>query len=591
VLTTAYNCDFIKMFTSVITIKSFDRQDSVTLLSRLDQKQYKDNKDKLNELANLLYDHPLSVSQALAYLKNTSFVDVDQYIEFYQQRANELSKANYEVAKAMGKEYMDGYSLTTEITTSLTVDQVKKSSQEAYFLLEHIVFLHHESISRDLMLQIFKGDKLALSIALNTLLRFSLIDHKDSEEENSLYTMHGAISDFIRGTIGEKRKKEVLSIITSSMNEVIPNSLYGSVRFFVHYPYYQTHINFLSDICVKSNYHSPDLVNIKVKLLEYVLTERRQKEASEKLINDIDELLKKQTIACRIKAKYQLMRSTYHQWMLFDFEQSLIEANQAAKTLKDCPDSKEEWAIVYFRLTQLYAFQGDVDNVLVYANLFDETVKTAKNIPEVYKTIIYQAKAIALADMGSFNEAILTLDQAIEINNKVSEFSSNIIGLLVYKAKFLSIMHKNELALSVLSELVGSLDKNFKGEKNIFSASVPMIKGNIEFNNENYVNASAFISESLEAISYQNKNRTIAFLYAIAAKTHAKLNNVEQAILHYGEAEKMYFETLKYHKTHEISLLYFDMGMFYFGIHDYIRATDCLEKHESIFGKEHPNSI
>ncbi|WP_188618978.1 NB-ARC domain-containing protein, partial [Cysteiniphilum litorale] len=41
VLTTAYNCDFIKMFTSVITIKSFDRQDSVTLLSRLDQKQYK----------------------------------------------------------------------------------------------------------------------------------------------------------------------------------------------------------------------------------------------------------------------------------------------------------------------------------------------------------------------------------------------------------------------------------------------------------------------------------------------------------------------------------------------------------------------
>jgi tetratricopeptide (TPR) repeat protein len=591
ILTTAYNCDFIKMFTSVINVKGFDRQDSITLLSGLDQKQYASDKNKLNELADLLYDHPLSVSQALAYLKNTSFVDIDQYIQFYRERAKELSKANYEVAKAMGKEYMDGYSLTTEITTSLTVDQVKKASQEAYFLLEHIVFLHHESISRDLMLQIFKGDKLSLSIALNTLLRFSLIDHKDSEEENSLYTMHGAVSDFIRGTIEEKRKKELFSMITSSINTIIPNSLYESVRFFVHYPYYQTHINFLSDTCLKNNYYSPDLVYIKVKLLEYVLTERRQKEASEKLINNIDELLKKQQIDCRIKAKYQLMKSTYYQWMLFDFEKSLAEANQAGKTLKSCPDSKEECAILYFRLTQLYAFQGDVDNVLIYANLFDETVNTAKNIPEVYKTIIYQAKAIALADMGNFNEAIVNLDQAIEISKKVSDFSSNIIGLLVYKAKFLSIMRENGLALSVLSELAGSLDKNFKGEKNIFSASVPIIKGNIEFNNANYANANALISESLEAISHQNKNRAIAFLYAIAAKTHAKLGNVEQAISYYGKAETMYLETLKYHKIHEISLLYFDMGIFYFGIHDYIRATDCLEKHESIFGKEHPNSI
>ncbi len=598
VLVTAYDCDVATTLTSIMMLKSFIREDSITLLSRLNQKQYLFNRDKLNRLAHLLYDHPLSISQSLAYLKNTDFVDVDQYIEFYEKRSQELSKAHYAVAQKMGKEYMDGYSLTTEVTISLTVNQVQQAAKEAYFLLEHIVFLHHESLSRELMLRIFNGDKLALSIALNTLLRFSLIEHKSSEEENALYTMHGSTSEFIRAKVGEKRKKEILNVVTTSINEVIPNSLYESVRFFVQYPYYQTQVNFLSVLSAKNHYVSSALVSIKIKLLEYVLTEMRHKAFSEQLINDIDILLHKQKISCRMKAKYQLMKSTYYQWMLFDFDTALAEALQAGITLKHCPDaiekieSREEMVIFYFRLTQLYAYQGDVNNVLLYADLFDQTVKnTSKEIPEVYKTIIYQAKAIALADIGQFDDAIVVLDKAIELNNKVSEFSSNVIGLLIYKAKFLAIMRKNEQALLVLSELKGSLDKNFREEKNIFSASVPIITAYIEFTNTNYDKANIFITDALEVVHDQNNNRAIAFLYAIAAKTHAKMGDVKKAVHYYEKAEKMYYETLKYDRIHEISLLYFDMGMFYFGTHDYIRATDCLEKHESIFGKEHPNSI
>ncbi|WP_157968409.1 tetratricopeptide repeat protein, partial [Cysteiniphilum litorale] len=333
-------------------------------------------------------------------------------------------------------------------------------------------------------------------------------------------------------------------------------------------------------------------MNIKVKLLEYVLTERRQKEASEKLINDIDALLKKQTIACRIKAKYQLMRSTYHQWMLFDTDNALIEAYKAQKTLKTCPDSDEEEAVLYFKLAQINARYGNIDKVVEYTDLFDQKIASVQDIPEIYKTVIYQAKAAALADKGDFDNAVLILNKAIDISNKNTDFSCNVIGLLIYKSKFLAIAGDNELALSTVSDLVSSIDKNFKGEDNIFSPSVPIIKAYIAYNQTKYNVALNYVNESLVFIkSDQVKDRSIAFLYAIAAKTHAKLNNVEQAILYYGKAEKMYFETLKYHKIHEISLLYFDMGMFYFGIHDYIRATDCLEKHESIFGKEHPNSI
>lgn len=595
IVSTTRNMHSGKHFNQVNPINEFTRNESIELLTQISRQQYNNN-DELHKLAALLKDYPLSIAQACAYLNSISFIKVEDYIQGYQKRRHDLSRANYAVVQGVGKALMDGYVLTTEITVSMVLDQIKKESHDAYYLAEMLSFIDHENIPEAVILKCFNDDKIKSSEAIAKLMQYAFLEKKTTQQGN-LYVVHEVISEIVRSKIDEKHSKFILLKLSSVFNQVIPSYLDVSNTLFLQQYYYLNHIQKIFSHALKFKAFSGDLIDIKIRSLEYFVTEKRDKQQSYQFIVDISDILHQtKKVEYLSKARFMLIKSAFSAYILNDLDQAILEATEAEKNLNEAKGVRsEEWMMLYLRLAQSYILQGDYANTLKYTNLAEELIHRDGNIRNHVIAVIYQAKAVALLDKGDFKQAHLYIDKAISHSPPEEENKIMIIGFLVYKARLLSQEGKAKVALSLADQVEEKVNK-YLPHKNYFSSAPFSMRAECFYHLGKYDEAENNVQKAITSmVSIYPENtkghRRLAYAYMIAGNIAYQLGKKQAAINYYVKAEKMYKSSLKHQKIKEISDLYLFMSKAYFDTQEHFLAAEYRDKHESLFGIDDENSL
>lgn len=576
-------------------VKEFSREESIALLKQLSARKY-NTIEELNALATLLKDYPLSLAQAFSYIKSLECMTVDQYASLYKNKQDELANVNYEVTKSNDGSFTDGYMLTTEITTLMTLEQIKKESHEALTLAELISLLDNSDIPEHLIIQLFSGDKLRASSAIANLLQYSLIS-KNTVKDVNLYNIHELLSDIVRSKITTGRKSFLLKI-SQAINNIIPNTLNQSVALLSQAPYYLNHIEKVFTESLNNKVFSTDLINIKIRQLEYVLTEQRDKNNSERIIAEIDHLLSKTWfVPPIIHARFLLMKAAFSAWMLDDFDKSNEEALEAEKYLNKQKNTRnEEMIMLYMRLSQNYVIQGDIDNSLKYADLAEDIANKdqATDINNLW--VIRQVKAVTLWDKGDLKTAHLYFQKNADTKDKNASGLKKASFIDAYYARLLAADKNIEKALELANQSERFINIPF-GENNYFSSVVYTIRADCFYRRGNFAAAEQNIQKSiaqLESFYPQHKikgNRRLGYSYKIAGDIYAAKKEYQQAIEYYQKSEQMYLTGLKYQKIREVSELYTQMAKTYYDLQEDSEALKYRHKHQKLFGYGDENSV
>lgn len=124
IIATTRNMNLSEHFNQVNKIPMFSREESTLLFMQVYQ-QKMHTPEKANQLSEILKDYPLSIAKAATYLRSMPMVTIDDYIKGYQAQSKSLLQANDTAIKTLGEPWMDGYTSTTEITTKITLAQIK----------------------------------------------------------------------------------------------------------------------------------------------------------------------------------------------------------------------------------------------------------------------------------------------------------------------------------------------------------------------------------------------------------------------------------------------------------------------------------
>ncbi|WP_440998291.1 hypothetical protein [Cysteiniphilum litorale] len=631
-------------FTEMKPIDTFTRTESIELLNKLPKCKYK-HKETLNELAALLKDYPLAIAQAFAYIKtDIAEMSADDYILYYKTKRETLTQAKAVfVQDNVDGSLIDNYRFTAEVTVGLTIDQIKKESQEAYLLLNFMSMFYHQSIPKQILLAYFDGDKAKLSLSLNILKKYGLVDeqikndgktndargldenkineayekHKEdeknkknrkskqqSENENtvtddSLYSMHELIREIIFLNITDKEREKLLAKASAVLNKVMQDMLDYSIPLLTNQYYYLNHINHVHTQSINYQIYNDDLADIKIRELEYILTEKRDKDRSLQIINSIDFLLDKMWFVRPLtKARFLLMKAAYSAWMSDDLDLSIAQAKEAETYLKKQKSIRnEEYMMLYLRLSQNYVLQGDFENALKYTDLAEKIIQTDKTTNTGNIAVIFQAKAIALLDQGDFDQSLFYLDKANEASININRNCQTML-IAVYAYKIRLLIYKNEiqksLDLAILAEEI--IDRELP-KKNYFS-SVPLVaRAHAYLALQEYDKAkkNVYMAITLLKDFYPNHaqkgNRRLGFAYQLAGDIEYAQKDYEKALVYYEKSEKMYETGLKYTKIREFSDLLTKMCRAYHRDIDLTNANRYYRKQMTLFGEYHTNSL
>ena len=554
-----------KYLTDVSDIKKmevtqFTREESLDLLKKLNPKNYY-NISELNLLADLLKDYPLSIAQAFSYIEHVNIINVNQYMELYKKQRRLLSQANYKVNKTMGQSITDGYLLTTEITTHISLEKIKQDCPEAYILINHLALLDNADIPEKLILRFFDGDIVKTTSAITELMLYSFITKKTINGE-SLYGFHELIAEVIREQQSNSIRKAAILSVAKHLNDSIPKALHFSVDFFNQGSYYLNHIDKLFNNAVVAKIYHNDLVDIKIRQLEYILTEKRDKDASNVIIQEIENLIKKTNAATPLThARFLLMKAAFSTWMLNDFDQSMEETLQAKKHLEQQPRiENEELMMLYLRLSQNCFLQADVDCALKYTGLAEALAEKDKSMNQSNLDVIYQTRGVAFWDKGDLDNAMLYFDKAIAGSKKTS-VKTTVIGVFGHKSRVLIAQGKIDEAYKLADEIEKVVSKHL-GENNNFSYAPYLIRANCFYHQGQLKDAKKNLLEALKLLKtlYPNYKKTggrkFGYAYMILGNIFFAEKNNSKAFYYYKKSENMYFTGLKYHKIREISDLY-----------------------------------
>ena len=230
-------------------------------------------------------------------------------------------------------------------------------------MIKFLSFLNNKNITEDIILKFFNSDAIKTSEAILKLMQYGLMEKHDGFER-STYSMHEILTGIIRAQVDKNDRKKILSKCASILNALTPSCIDESISMLLTENYYLNHINNVFSHAIEGEIFTNDLANIKVRALEYYVTERRDKAKSQQEIDDIDRLLANTSSTLHLtSARFLSMKAAFSAWMLNDLDGSIQEAKTAEKLLKKMNEiDPEEQMMLYLRLSQNYVLQGDIDN-------------------------------------------------------------------------------------------------------------------------------------------------------------------------------------------------------------------------------------
>lgn len=587
ILVTARDKFVEKKFSKMINITQYKREESLQYLKRLDTKKYKGEVEKLDKLAVLLNDHPLSIACAYAYISSINGIDVDDYIELYQSRYKELKKVEQKIVENIGKKHIDNYSKTVNTVIYVILEKIKKEDKEAVELIKLVSLIDNKKIPSQMLNHYLESNKLKYSQAINTLLKYGLL-----EMDGEFYECHEEVQRAFYYYFDMKELKDTWIKVVSLLNDELPGTVHLLNLYLANKVYYLNHIGKIYKKSHEFNYRGDDIIGLKIKELEFILTGMRDGKSAKIIIEEIEELKKNSDKISDLNAiKFLLMKSTYSSWFKMDYNLSIKEAEQALLKIKASKKNlyEEESMAAFSKIAQAYSLIARCDEVFYYANLSEKLIKNEK-ISAGYKQVLYGAKSLAYRQKGDYKSAFLEINNAMNLlSEKMRDFDSGYTGGIPIMINKLDIMLKLEDSRTVL-ENVSELEKSIKkifGDKFYLLGAISLTKAESIFRLGDVQKARKYI----DVINIKNMRGVSSIRRASAYKLKGDIYRANkkygEAMRYFLVAEEIYKKYLSVIAIEDVSDLYVSMVLNLLDINEINKAFKYRRIHEELFSNTH----
>ncbi|WP_116964207.1 NB-ARC domain-containing protein [Fastidiosibacter lacustris] len=586
-----------------MNIKQFTRKESLEYLKQFSNPENRDDLISHQMLAELLSDYPLSIASAFAYIE-TLPITVKDYIGLYKSCVGDIKKIEGDVVSRLGKNYVDRYGMTLQTTVNISLEKISQDYPLAIEILKLMTLVDNKSIPEDLLLNYLSIDKVKYSEAIHILMAYGLIEYSDSKAS---FRCHDELHRAFNFYFDENELKYLLPKIIASINSLLSEDIFYLNVFIAKQRSFIKHIEKLYQHAQRFGFVNNELIRLKTKQLEFVLTNQRDKQAANKVINEITQLIakledQKSKVDSLVKARFLLMQSTYTDWMLADYKLSTQQAKEAEYLIEQIHSQSinREKLMLATRLSQVYAYQGDYNKALIYVAKGEDIIAKDKSANIAFLTILMASKSIGYYHQGDFKKAADIEKTATESassndsNNMVYQ-KGNVFAIPLLLDKYrMMIKAKESLneSLTKLTEMEHDII-SFYGEHNYFLNKLYFAKADCLFALGEFTEANIYIDKVLPHIQGDDisnaKINPIIVIQAIKLKGDIlrSLGNYVEAESYYLYAERLSNKYFTYKAVQDISDLYISMVINKLDRYDIHGALAYKRKHDKLFGKQH----
>lgn len=407
-----------------IRISNFSSQESLTLLKYLLQTT---DEEHLDKLAVLLFNHPLSLVQAGCYIRKHNHINAGDYMTLFTNRRNDL----WENEEAMIKEDKDikdlhnNYQMTGSAALQLSFEELKKCSPLGLQLLYHSAFLHSTEIPANFLAALSKTlgyePVFDFNEAIYQLTKRSLLENdriaSQHEPENSLLSMHDLTQLVLLDSLSVEEKKKILTTDLEVFVQMLSGGWDKIVQDMTKCPYLLAHIESLCKHAQELKVYNNSLIELMTYLLEYHMYHTREQISYERLILEIDSLLKKTKnvsplILARFFSDRVYARSPSKEGEKRFKDRVVQDYKQAIQIFEEHPHQIEELFRAYMNFAQYYFLIGRFEESKSYIAKSDEILNKIRS--ESYKNLFYFVKAWVFCEMGEYALAHQSITEAIK---------------------------------------------------------------------------------------------------------------------------------------------------------------------------------
>ncbi len=586
-----------------MNIKQFSREESLDYLGQFSNPENRDDLVSHQILAELLSDYPLSIASAFAYIE-TLPITVKDYIGLYKNHSADIKKIESDVVSGLGKNYVDLYGMTLQATVNISLEKISKDYPLAIEILKLMTLIDNKSIPEDLILNYLSVDKIKYTEAINVLMAYALIEYSDSKAS---FRCHDELHRAFNFYFDENELKYLLPKIIDTINSLLPEDIFYLNALIAKQRSFIKHIEKLYEHAQRFNFVNNELIRLKTKQLEFVLTNQRDKQAAHKLINEINQLIaklkkNKDKVDALVKARFLLMQSTYTDWMSVDYKLSTEQAKEAEYLIEQIHSSSinREKLMLATRLSQVYAYQGDYNKALMYVAKGEDIIAKDNSVNIAFVTILMASKSIGYYHQGDLKKAAEIEKEATAVafandSNNIVYQKGNVFAIPLLLDKYRMMIKAKESLDDILTRL-NEMEQDilsFYGEYNYFLNKLYFAKADCLFALSEFSEANIYIDKVLPHIQGDDisnaKINPIIVIQALKLKGDILriLGNYVEAESYYLQTEKLSDKYLTHKSVQDISDLYISMVMNRLDKYDIHGALAYKLKHDKLFGKQH----
>lgn len=576
---------------SMITLKSFTRDESLNYLRKLLPKA---SPHSLDDLAETLKDYPLALAQASSYIRSIPSLTIGEYLKLYNEKLNTLWE------KEEGSS-LKLYHQTVATTFTLLLDQIQKTSPNAIEILKLTSFLGGQDIPKRFLKKWMIDDKAydefefheALSVLLKTSL-FELSEENNANDEK--YSIHSTLHKFVRDQLSKEEKKKYINEAANLLLSYLQGSSYQLWKALFNDRYLEFHLKSLLEIAESTELKSNDIVNLKLKYINFLFFFNSDYQNTKEKIQELEkEILDNSTFPMLDKARL-LMISGNAATLQKSYEDAILISEQAEQILSkiDTLEAKEDlFFLLVNNLMDFYNTKGNLKKAE------EEGKKAELLLPHItspsFLTLYYFMHSLLFLNKGDYDSALSSVETAIQ-KCSTAEFPEHFhIFTKIIKAEILARSDQLEMALELIDHNFKEFKKYYPNESNFKLLRMNAIRSYIYLKQGKLEESFSLIRDTIQGFDVlfkkPNENPLQGFSHIILGEVYEKQEDLLKALEEYKKAEEVYTHIFKIIEVDDISYLYKNLVILGEKMKDDFISKHYLELLINHFGLDHVRTI
>ncbi|MBP6952011.1 MAG: hypothetical protein KBD36_02705 [Alphaproteobacteria bacterium] len=575
-----------------VEIGKFERQESLQFLQKTLPNEIKEDKVKL---AGALSDYPLGLTIAAGFIKSHLTTTIDKYLLMHLKRT--LKKG-----ESSPSTLLDQYPRSALAALEISQKFIEEESKDSLQTLLFMSLLNSKDIPESYIELWLKNTSSSLTAdeAIKHVYDQSLIEVNKTAASNShqklkkkerihYLSIHDSIHQLINEGIPMKEKKELIAKATEVMLEVFSGSAEDMTKKITKEPIHLQHAQKLCANAREVNYTSDGLLQLKICILQSIMTVFRDFDAVEPLLIEIDEDIE---AGLSLAPYYEALLKVNKGFLAHNqaqHELAIQFMNEAMLILAPYEQYKEEKLRAITNLIQYHAMRGEWEKT---EELIESGNKLCKDLPcESCICFFIYAWAFTLNDQGKFQQALDVLNKADAYPMLSVEYPPIYQGVSLQKIEAFIKLEKLDEARPSLRELEKKLNE-FYAKKTPVLAYMLILKGMILLrDSDKRPKAFETIKEALEICNKSFKgpirHRAQGKAYLALGKAFAAQGDFQNALEAYRMSDRIYTAVLKNKKIDDVSDLYKDLVILGAKMKDEAIVHEYLKAHIQTFGHIH----